>query len=349
LTTTHALQLPSAGNRFEASDLDRRDLRPEDVRIAIDFAGICHTDLHYGNDDWGSTPFPLVPGHEIAGTIAEVGSEVTDFTVGDRVGMGCIFNSCGECPHCAAGLEQYCDRGMVMTYGNKDYDGSITQGGYSRAIVVDQRYVLRIPKEISLDDAAPLLCAGITMYSPLRHWKVGPGSKVAIIGMGGLGHMGVKLAAAMGAEVTVLSRTLDKADDARRFGAVDVRATSDRANLKDLASTFDLILNTVSAGVDADTFIRLLAVDGTMVTVGIPDGPTTLNASRLLVGRRSLSGTNIGGIPETQEMLDFCAANGVRPETEVIEADPAAVGEAWTRVADGKARYRVVIDTASLG
>jgi alcohol dehydrogenase (NADP+) len=237
---------------------------------------------------------------------------------------------------------------MVMTYGNKDYDGTITQGGYSRAIVVDQRFVVRIPDAISLDDAAPLLCAGITMYSPLRHWGVVPGSKVAIIGMGGLGHMGVKLATAMGAEVTVLSRSLAKEADARRFGASDVRATSDRANLKDLASTFDLILNTVSAGVETDAFIRLLAVDGALVTVGIPDAPASINASRLIVGRRSFSGTNIGGIRETQEMLDFCAEHNVRPEIETIPAEPEAVAVAWRRIGDGDARYRVVIDTQTL-
>jgi uncharacterized zinc-type alcohol dehydrogenase-like protein len=349
LTATNALQLPFAGTDFEAAQIERRELRPTDVRIAIDYAGICHTDLHYGNDDWDSTPFPLVPGHEIAGTVAEVGADVADLALGDRVGMGCICNSCGECKQCLAGEEQYCERGMVMTYGNKDYDGTITQGGYSRAIVVDRRFVVRIPDAISLDDAAPLLCAGITMYSPLRHWRVGPGSKVAIIGMGGLGHMGVKLATAMGAEVTVLSRSLAKEEDARRFGASDVRATSDRVNLKDLANTFDLILNTVSAGVEVDTFIRLLAVDGALVTIGIPDGPASVNASRLIVGRRSFTGTNIGGIRETQEMLDFCAEHDVRPEIETVPAEPEAVASAWQRVGDGDARYRVVIDTQTLG
>jgi alcohol dehydrogenase (NADP+) len=348
MSQTSALQLPSAGDAFETAAIERRDLRPGDVRIAIDFAGICHTDLHYGHDDFGRSPFPLVPGHEIAGTVAEVGSEVSDFAVGDRVGMGCICNSCGECKYCETGEEQFCTKGMVMTYGNEDYDGTITKGGYSRSIVVDRRYVLRIPEAISLEDAAPLLCAGITMYSPLRHWEIGPGSKVAIIGMGGLGHMGVKLAAAMGAEVTVLSRSLAKEEDARRFGASDVRATSDEATFKELANTFDLILNTVSAGVDVNAFLGLLTVNGTLVTVGIPDAPAEVNAFQLMMARRRFSGTNIGGIPETQEMLDFCAEHEVRPEIETVAAEPAAVAEAWARVGEGTARYRVVIDTTAL-
>jgi alcohol dehydrogenase (NADP+) len=348
MTKTPALQLPSAGTAFETTAIERRELRPTDVRIAIDFAGICHTDLHYGLDDFGRTPFPLTPGHEIAGTVAEVGPEVGDFAVGDRVGMGCICNSCGECKQCLAGEEQFCERGMVMTYGSEDYDGTITKGGYSRSIVVDRRFVVRVPEGVSLDDAAPLMCAGITMYSPLRHWGVGPGTKVAIIGMGGLGHMGVKLAAAMGAEVTVLSRTLAKEEDARRFGATDVRATSDDSTFAELAGTFDLILNTVSAGIDIDAFVALLAVDGTLVTVGLPDGPYNINASQLMMRRRRLAGTVIGGIRETQEMLDFCAAHDVRPETETVAADPSAVAAAWDRVNDGTARYRVVIDTNEL-
>jgi alcohol dehydrogenase (NADP+) len=349
VTTTPALQLPSAGTAFETAAIDRRALRPDDVRIAIDFAGICHTDLHYGNDDFGRTPFPLTPGHEIAGTVAEVGSDVTAFAVGDRVGMGCICNSCGECRYCVAGEEQFCTRGMVMTYGNEDYDGTITKGGYSRSIVVAERFVVRVPDAISLDDAAPLMCAGITMYSPLRTWGAGPGTKVAVVGLGGLGHMGVKLAAALGCEVTVLSRTLAKEADARRFGATDVRATEDGTVFRELAGTFDLILNTVSTGLDVNQYLKLLAVDGTLVTVGLPDGPATVNPFPLIAGRRRFSGTSIGGIRETQEMLDFCAEHDVRPETETIAADPDAVAAAWGRVADGTARYRVVIDTAALG
>jgi uncharacterized zinc-type alcohol dehydrogenase-like protein len=349
MTTTAALSLPSAGSAFEHAVIDRRELRPDDVRIAIEYAGICHTDLHFGHNDHGAAHYPMVPGHEIAGTIAEVGSEVTTFVVGDRVGMGCIANACGECRYCLAGTEQFCTRGMVMTYSSKDYDGTITKGGYSGAIVVSSRFVVRIPDAVDLADAAPLLCAGITMYSPLRHWNAGPKTKVAIVGMGGLGHVGVKLAAALGADVTVLSQTLNKQEDGLRFGATAFYATSDPETFTTLAGSFDLILNTVSADLDLDAYLKLLAVDGTMVTVGLPDGPATVNLYGLLSGRRSLSGTGIGGIAETQEMLDFCAEHGVRPEIETIQADPDEVAAAWERIATSAARYRVVIDTKGLG
>jgi uncharacterized zinc-type alcohol dehydrogenase-like protein len=348
MSTTPALSLPAAGDAFETAVIERRELRPGDVRIEIQFAGICHTDLHYGHDDHGISHFPMTPGHEIAGTIAELGDEVSTFAVGDRVGVGCIFNSCGECRYCLDGLEQYCSRGMVMTYSSPDYDGTITQGGYSRSIVIDAHYVVRIPDAIELDAAAPLLCAGITMYSPLKHWKAGPGSKVAIIGMGGLGHMGVKLAVALGAEVTVLSQTLNKQEDGERFGATAFHATSDPETFTELAGSFDLILNTVSANLDVDAYLKLLAVDGTMVTVGLPEGPSTVRLTGLMSGRRSLSGTGIGGIPETQEMLDFCAEHGIRPEIETIEAEPSEVAAAWGRIADSGVRYRVVIDTKQL-
>jgi uncharacterized zinc-type alcohol dehydrogenase-like protein len=349
MSLTHALQLASPGTDFEVAELERRDLSPTDVRIDIQWAGICHTDLHYGHDDFGRARFPLVPGHEIAGVVAEVGSEVTDFAVGDRVGVGCISNSCGECRYCLEGIEQFCERGMVMTYGSLDYDGSITKGGYSGSTVIDRRFVLRIPDAIELDDAAPLLCAGITMYSPLRHWNAGPGTRVAVIGMGGLGHLGVKLASAMGAEVTVLSQTLAKEDDGRAFGATDFRATSDPATFAEQASSFDLILNTVSANVDVNDFLALLRVDGALVTVGLPSEPASVTLGLVMSRRRSLSGTSIGGIRETQEMLDFCAEHDVRPQVERVAAEPEAVAAAWDRVSNGTARYRVVIDVASLG
>lgn len=348
VSLTPALQLSSPGTAFETAVIERRELRPDDVRIAIQCAGICHTDLHFGLNDMGRTPYPLTPGHEIAGTVAEVGDAVTTVAVGDRVGMGCICNSCGECRYCTQGLEQYCERGMVMTYGSRDYDGSITKGGYSRSIVVSERFVLHIPDAISFAEAAPLMCAGVTMFSPLRHWNAGTGSEVAIVGMGGLGHMGVKLAAAMGARVTVLSQTLAKEQDGRRFGASDFRATSDQATFTELTGRFDLILNTVSAAVDVNAYLSLLAVDGALVTVGLPGGPASVEPGMLMGRRRSLSGTNIGGIRETQEMLAFCAENGVRPEIETVPAEPAAVAAAWERVAGGTARYRVVIDTAPL-
>jgi len=348
MPSTPALSLPAANAPFDQTTIERRDLRPDDVRIAIDFAGICHTDLHYGRDDFGGSFFPMTPGHEIAGTIAEVGSEVTDFSIGDRVGQGCIANSCGECRFCVDGREQFCEKGMVMTYSTKDYDGTITQGGYSRSIVVPARLVVRIPEALGLDHAAPLLCAGITMYSPLRHWNAGPGTKVAIIGMGGLGHVGVKLAAAMGAEVTVLSQSLAKQEDALSFGATALYATSDRQTFKDLRGKFDLILNTVSADLDINAYLRLLDVEGTMVTVGLPESPAEINLLGLLGGRKSLSGTPIGGIRETQEMLDFCAEHGVTPEIEKIGAEPDEVAAAWDRIGSSAARYRVVIDTKGL-
>ncbi len=348
MSTTPALSLPEASAPFEETTIERRDLRPDDVRIAIEYAGICHTDLHYGHDDHGIGHFPMTPGHEIAGTIAEVGPDVTEFAIGDRVGMGCICNSCGECRFCLDGREQFCTKGMVMTYSTKDYDGTITQGGYSRSIVVPSRLVIRIPEGISLEHAAPLLCAGITMYSPLRHWNAGPGTKVAIIGMGGLGHVGVKLAAAMGAEVTVLSQSLAKQEDGLRFGATEFHATSDRQTFKDLRGKFDLILNTVSADLDVNKFVSLLDVEGTMVEIGLPEGPATVNVMGLLGGRKSLAGSPIGGILETQEMVDFCAEHGVTPEIETIEADPEEVAAAWERIATSAARYRVVIDTKGL-
>jgi len=348
VSQTPALALPSAGDTFEQTVIERRQLRPDDVRIDIEFAGICHTDLHYGHDDHGISHFPMVPGHEIAGRITEIGPETSKFAVGDRVGVGCIFNSCGECEYCVAGLEQYCSRGMVMTYSTPDYDGTITQGGYSDSIVISERFVVNIPDSIGLDEAAPLLCAGITMYSPLRHWNVGPGSKVAIVGMGGLGHVGVKLAAAMGAEVTVLSQTLNKQDDGKRFGATEFHATSDPETFKKLHRSFDLILNTVSADLDLDAYISLLRVDGSLVAVGLADNPATVNIHNLLGGRRSLSGTGIGGIRETQEMLNFCAEHEIVPEIETIEADPAEVKAAWERIENSAARYRVVIDTKGL-
>lgn len=348
MSTTPALSLPAANAAFEHATIERRDLRPDDVRIEICFAGICHTDLHFGHDDWGRTHFPLVPGHEIAGTIAEVGTEVSQLAVGDRVGVGCIFNACAECERCQAGEEQFCTRGFIMTYSTEDYDGTITKGGYSGSIVISERYAVPIPDGLALDVAAPLLCAGITMYSPLRHWKAGPGMRVAIIGMGGLGHVGVKLAAAMGAEVTVLSQTLSKQADGMRFGATAYHATSDPATFEQLAGSFDLILNTVSANLPLDDYLGLLDVDGTMVAVGAPGDPESYSAFSLLAARRSLAGTSIGGIRETKEMLEFCAAHDIAPELETIGAEPEQVAAAWERIADSKARYRVVIDTGTL-
>jgi uncharacterized zinc-type alcohol dehydrogenase-like protein len=333
---------------FKATTIDRRDVGPKDVLIEIKFAGICHSDIHTARQEWGEIEYPLVPGHEIAGIVTEVGSDVTKHAVGDRVGVGCMVNSCGECKNCQRGLEQYCLKGMVGTYNGVDTygDGQRTQGGYSTHIVVTEDFVVKIPEGVELDVAAPLLCAGITTYSPLHHWNAGPGKKVAIIGLGGLGHMAVKLAHAMGAEVTVLSRTLDKKEQGLQLGADDYYATSDEETFKTLAGSFDLIINTVSAVVDLNQFLSLLAVDGTMVNVGAPAEPLAVNVFSLVGGRKSFAGSLIGGIAETQEMLNFCAEHGLGAEIEVIKADQ--IDEAWERVLSSDVRYRFVIDAATI-
>jgi alcohol dehydrogenase (NADP+) len=287
-----------------------------------------------------------VPGHEIVGVVAQVGTDVTTHQVGDRVGVGCMVNSCGHCANCLRGDEQYCLNGMVGTYAATDRDGSTTQGGYSTHVVVDAGFVLRVPDGIDSAAAAPLLCAGITTYSPLRHWGAGPGKRVAVVGLGGLGHMGVKLAHAMGAEVTVLSQSLKKQEDGLRLGADAYFATSDPDTFSELAGRFDLIVNTVSAPIDVDAYLSLLAVGGALVNVGAPAEPLSLNVFSLIGGRRSYAGSMIGGIAETQEMLDFCAAHGIGAEVEVIAADQ--VNEAYERVLASDVRYRFVIDTATL-
>jgi uncharacterized zinc-type alcohol dehydrogenase-like protein len=330
---------------FERTTIARRDLGPRDVLIAIAFAGICHSDIHTAREEWGATTFPLVPGHEIAGIVKAVGDEVTKYSVGDRVGVGCLVDSCGECRHCLAGNEQFC-RDSIGTYGSTGQDGEPTAGGYSTHIVVTEAFVLRIPDALPLDVAAPLLCAGITTYSPLRHWKVGPGSRVAVAGLGGLGHMGVKIAAAMGAEVTVLTRTDSKADDARAFGATHVRATTDGTVFRELRNSFDLILNTVSAELDLDRYVRMLDVDGAMVNVGLPENALSIDLMSLVGNRRSLAGSPIGGIAETQEMLDFCAQHGLGSTIETIVATD--IDAAYERVVAGDVRYRFVIDIATI-
>lgn len=333
---------------FKPTTIERRDVGPKDVLIDIKFAGICHSDIHTGRGEWGAIEYPLVPGHEIAGIVAEVGSEVTKYKPGDRVGVGCMVNSCGECANCQKGLEQYCLRGMVGTYGDIDTygDGDRTQGGYSTHVVVTEKFVVNIPEGIPLDKAAPLLCAGITTYSPLRHWNAGPGKKVAVIGMGGLGHMAVKLGHAMGAEVTVLSRTLSKKDEGLKLGADNYYATEDPETFTKLAGNFDLIINTVSAVIDLDAFLSLLATDGNLVNVGAPAEPLSLQVFSLIPNRKSFAGSMIGGIPETQEMLDFCAEHGIGAEIEVISADD--IDSAWERVLASDVRYRFVIDTATI-
>jgi uncharacterized zinc-type alcohol dehydrogenase-like protein len=346
-TAVSAYAATSATEPLTKTTITRRDVGPRDVAFDIHFAGICHSDIHTVRAEWGDVHYPIVPGHEIAGIVTEVGSQVTKYKVGDRVGVGCFVDSCRECEYCLAGEEQYCNNpGMVGTYNGVGRDGQPTQGGYSGAIVVDEDYVLRIPDSISLDAAAPLLCAGITTFSPLRHWNAGPGTKVAVIGLGGLGHLAVKLAVALGAEVTVLSQTLKKMEDGLRLGAAEYYATSDPETFEKLAGQFDLILNTVSANLNMADYLSLLKLDGTLVELGMPEKPMAVPAGALVFGRRSIAGSLIGGIAETQEMLDFCAEHGVVPEIEVIA--PEYINEAYERVLSSDVRYRFVIDTQSL-
>ncbi|MGX1159480.1 putative zinc-type alcohol dehydrogenase-like protein [Arthrobacter sp. SLBN-100] len=346
MTTVKAYASPSATEDLIATTIERREVGPHDVLIEIKFAGICHSDIHTVRGDWGPQQYPLVPGHEIAGIVTEVGSAVTKHAVGDRVGVGCMVNSCRECANCLKGEEQYCLNSMVGTYGAVDRDGTITQGGYSSHVIVTEDFVVRIPEGIDLDVAAPLLCAGITTYSPLRHWGAGPGKKVAVVGLGGLGHMAVKLAHAMGADVTVLSQSLKKQEDGLRLGADHYFATSDENTFKELAGTFDLIINTVSASIDISSYLQLLALEGALVNVGAPAEPLPVNAFALIGGRRSFAGSMIGGIRETQEMLDFCAEHGLGAEIEVIPAEK--INDAYERVLASDVRYRFVIDTATL-
>ncbi|MEV1078925.1 NAD(P)-dependent alcohol dehydrogenase [Streptomyces sp. NPDC050211] len=347
MTTVAAYAAPGAKAPLERTTIERRAVREFDVLIDIKFAGICHSDIHQAREGWGEAIFPMVPGHEIAGVVSEVGPGVTKFAVGDRVGVGCMVDSCRECDNCKAGLEQYCTGGgMIGTYNAVDKDGEPTYGGYSQQIVVDENYVVRIPEGLSLDEAAPLLCAGITTYSPLKHWNAGPGKKVAILGMGGLGHMGVKIAHALGAEVTVLSQSLRKKDDGLKLGADHYYATSDPKTFEDLQGTFDLILSTVSAPLNLDQFLSLLKTDGAFVNVGAPEEPVALNLFSVIMGRKTLAGSGIGGIQETQEMLDFCAEHGFGAEIELIDADQ--INDAYERVLASDVRYRFVIDTATI-
>ncbi|MGW3422476.1 NAD(P)-dependent alcohol dehydrogenase [Streptomyces phaeochromogenes] len=346
MTTVAAYAAPAAKAPLERTTIERRPVGGHDVLIEIKFAGICHSDIHQAREGWGEAIFPMVPGHEIAGIVTEVGPGVTKFAVGDRVGVGCMVDSCRECENCQAGLEQYCTRGNVGTYNAVGKDGEVTYGGYSTHIVVDEAFTVRIPEGLALDEAAPLLCAGITTYSPLKHWNAGPGKKVAVVGMGGLGHMGVKIAHALGAEVTVLSQSLRKKDDGLKLGADHYYATSDPKTFQELRGSFDLILSTVSAPLDLDTFLSLLKTDGAFVNVGAPEEPVSLNLFSVIGGRKTLAGSGIGGIRETQEMLDFCAEHGFGAEIELISA--SEINEAYERVLGSDVRYRFVIDAATI-
>jgi len=342
----NAYAAASATAPHEPVTIVRRDLGPRDVLIEIAYSGVCHSDIHTVREDWGPVPHPLVVGHEIVGVVTAVGPEASKHAVGDRVGVGCMVNSCRTCEACLDDEEQYCENGNTGTYGSVDADGTITQGGYSTHLVVDEHFALRVPESIDYAAAAPLLCAGITTYSPLRHWGAGPGKKVAVVGMGGLGHMAVKLAHAMGAEVTVLSHALAKREDGLRFGADHYFATNDSETFEALKSSFDLIVNTVSAPIDLDAHLRLLRRNGTMVNVGAPAQPLPVTVFTLFGNRRSFAGSGIGGIRETQEMLDFCAEHGIAPEIELIAA--SEIDEAWERVLRSDVRYRFVIDAATL-
>ncbi len=342
----NAIAAVAADAPLERTTIERREVGEHEVLIAIRFAGICHSDIHTVRSEWGAIAYPMVVGHEIAGVVQEVGAGVTKHAVGDHVGVGCFVDSCRECDNCVSGLDNYCLNGNIGTYNSVGRDGLPTAGGYSTHIVVDENYVLRIPENLALDVAAPLLCAGITTYSPLRHWRAGPGSKVAVVGLGGLGHMAVKLAHAMGAEVSVLSQSLKKKEDGERLGADHYYATSDESTFEDLAGTFDLILNTVSANLDLGRYLSLLKTDGAFVELGAPEHPMVVPAFALIPRRRTLAGSMIGSIAQTQEMLDFCGEHELGAEVEVISADQ--VNEAFERVVASDVRYRFVIDTATL-
>ncbi|WP_137130861.1 NAD(P)-dependent alcohol dehydrogenase [Rhizobium sp. FY34] len=325
---------------------ERREPREDDVVISIKFCGVCHSDIHQARNEWGGSIYPMVPGHEVAGIVTAIGPNVTRFKIGDHVGVGCFVDSCVHCASRDVDTEQY-QPGLVGTYNAYEADGTTpTYGGYSDSMVVKEGYVLSIPDNLPLDRAAPLLCAGITLYSPLAHWKAGPGKKVAVVGMGGLGHMGVKIGAAMGAEITVLSQSLSKKDDGLAFGAKAYYATSDAETFKTLAGTFDLILCTVSAEIDWNAYLSMLKVDGTMVLLGVPENPVPVHAFSLIGGRRTLAGSMIGSIKETQDMLDFCGKHDILPEIELI--DIKDINEAYERVIKSDVRYRFVIDMATL-
>ena len=345
--STKAYAAQSASTPLSEWSIERRSPKPHDVQLEILYCGVCHSDLHTARNEWGGTKYPVVPGHEIVGRITAVGDHVTKYKVGQLAGIGCMVDSCRECDNCKEGLEQYCSNGMVGTYNGEERDGSgITYGGYSKQIVAHEDFILRIPEHLPLEGIAPLLCAGITTYSPLRHWKVGKGDKVGILGLGGLGHMGVKLAASMGAEVTMLSHSPKKEADAKRLGAHKFLLTSDEQQVKNVRKYFDFILDTVSAEHDYNLYLGMLKTNGVMVCVGAPPIPSKVSAFNLIGERRTLAGSLIGGIPETQEMLDYCAEHNIVSDVEVIKM--SEINEAYERMLKGDVKYRFVIDMASL-
>jgi uncharacterized zinc-type alcohol dehydrogenase-like protein len=337
----------AANEPLQPFSFERRDLRPKDVKIEIEFCGVCHSDLHQARNEWGNTAYPCVPGHEIVGKITAVGSSVTKFRTGETVGVGCMVDSCRECASCRQGLENYCEKGFVPTYNGRDKStGETTYGGYATAIVVDEDFVLRLPENLDLAAVAPLLCAGITTYSPLRRWKVGRGSKVGIVGLGGLGHMAVKLAHAMGAQVILFTTSPGKSEDAKRLGADAVVVSKDAGQMAAHANSFDFILDTVGVNHDVNIYLNLLRRDATMVQVGAPEKPLSVAAFSLIMHRRNFAGSLIGGIPETQEMLDFCGKHGIVSDIELIPIDQ--INTAYERMLKSDVKYRFVIDMASL-
>lgn len=346
MSTTNAYAAQTKTSPLAPFDIQRREVGPHDVQIDILYSGICHSDIHQVRDEWGGSIYPMVPGHEIVGRITAVGSEVKNFKVGELAGVGCFVDSCRTCPSCLAHEEQYCDNGMVVTYNGLDKQGKPTYGGYSTQIVVDENYTLHVSEKLPIEGVAPLLCAGITTYSPLRHWNVGKGHKVAVVGLGGLGHMGVKFAASFGADVTVLSTSPSKKEDALALGAHHFAVTKEADTMKKLAGSFDFILNTVSAQHDYNDYLNLLKLNGTMVVVGVPPHPSPVQAFSLIGKRRSIAGSLIGGIKQTQEMLNYCAEHNIVSDVEVIKAD--YINEAYERTIKADVRYRFVIDIASM-
>lgn len=345
-------QIKAYGNTSPTADLkpleiERRDLQPTDVHINIQYCGVCHSDIHTARNDWGTAEYPVVPGHEIIGKVIAVGNQVKNYTEGDTVGVGCMVDSCQSCDSCKNGLEQYCEKGSTQTYGSEDpFLGGHTHGGYSENIIVDEKFVLRVPDKLDPSKVGPLLCAGITTWSPLRHWKVKKGDKVGVIGLGGLGHMGIKLAHAMGAHVVMITTSPEKGEDARLLGADEVLISNDTEAMKKQNNSFDFLLNTIPVGHDVDPYVKLLKRDTTMVLVGVIEPLKHVNSALLILQRKNIAGSLIGGIAETQEMLDFCGEHNILPEVEMI--DMKNINNAWERVVKGDVKYRFVIDMKTL-
>lgn len=348
MANTRAYAAQSADSGLAPYNFERRSLRNDDVAIEIDYCGVCHSDVHVVENDWGGSQYPVVPGHEIIGRVSAVGPEVTSYKAGDLVGVGCMVDSCRTCSACDSGLEQYCDEGMTATYGGIDrHDGSVTMGGYSDNIIVSERFVVRVPDKLNAASAAPILCAGVTTYSPLKHFKVGKGHKVGVLGMGGLGHMGVKFAKALGAEVTLFTRSESKVAEAKKQGADHVVVSTDRSQMKAVSNSFDFLLDTIPVAHDLNPYLKCLKHDGTHILVGLlsPIEPP-VNAGLLLLKRRVIAGSLIGGMPETQEVLDFCAEHDISCDVEML--DIRNINDAYVRMKKGDVKYRFVIDMNTL-